>query len=474
MIERDEFINKRAEGFDQMLAMESSQNFVWQTRMEGKQCLDLPLWLPIRYMVARAIEDTITGSINFDSYHMPITLPSPIYLWRSLQSLRHLWQKSAMDILNISTDIGVIQQNGQNFNRLADYFSLCYPQNTRKWQIALRFKDYSRSAVPFVENYEFSRIKNILALPRMVMHNRRVRSAVMDFIEKIKAFIKLDESYWDEISQFLYKFYISQPIYTRLLARMLENAQPKMILLEDGCYGYHAPLICLAKKMGIKSAEYQHGMISVNHEAYNYHPHNFSTIAPYLPDYFLSYGAWWHQQMSIPSQIVPVGSAHYSESMRFIKPQIQNRTVLFISSGMQPQLYQQIIKDFLHRAPDYQLLFRRHPLERYEYKDLLSIKGFSMDNNSNFYDSLNKVDAVFGDISTGLFEAYGLGKRVFVIDSQLTRRHIPEFFTIIETGSQLVQSLAIADESPRNELFCPNWQENYRAFIANSIRSKVA
>ncbi len=219
-------------------------------------------------------------------------------------------------------------------------------------------------------------------------------------------------------------------------------------------------------------------MVSKNHEAYNYHPNIFSKIKPYLPDYFLAYGKWWLDYISLPCEKIIIGNPHFSESNRF-RPKIKNappsKQLLLISSGMQPKLYIKIISEFCALNKEYSVIFRKHPLENYDYDELKPLyPQVIFDKEPNINASISIVDGVIGDISTGLFEAKASNKQVFVLESPLTARHIPPHFNLASNGAEinrLLNEIAIEPDYSQS-LFAPDWQKNYRNFIGNILYSQ--
>ncbi len=246
----DNFSQSHAEGFRQILHCEATQDFIWDMKMPG----EIPFWIPIRYMIARAIEDSITGSINFKSYQNKFSLPSLPYLWKTLKHNIFNWKQQQHDILFITTDTAVLKIKGRGFNRLADYFGLCYPQDTAIMEMSVNFQDHGGRALPYIMNYELSRIKNIFALRKILFKDQEISYQISGFINKLKqhiAYINAED--WQEIENFLYKTYVGQKYYCDLIHKMLDKIQPKIIILEDGCYGYQANIIKIAKERAIKN-----------------------------------------------------------------------------------------------------------------------------------------------------------------------------------------------------------------------------
>ena len=65
---------------------------------------------------------------------------------------------------------------------------------------------------------------------------------------------------------------------------------------------------------------------------------------------------------------------------------------------------------------DYKVVFRPHPLERSRVFALPAgvAQGFKSTDEPDIYPSLARAEVVVAEVSTGLFEAVGLTRRIFV------------------------------------------------------------
>ncbi len=465
----DSFISARAPGFAQILRAERDHPELWSDAIPG----GIPFWLVIRYMFARAVEDAITGSVNFQAYRHGIPLPSLGYIRDLLKQLLFSNKYKKFDIMFVSSDTAVMKYYGRALNRLTDYFGLCYPQSSLMLEISLKLSSYGGRALPNYSHYELTHLRSIMSLGKIIYKNEKITRQINNYINTIKPILpEISNDNWQEITSFLYKTFVGQEYYIKLINNMLNQVQPKILLCEDGCYGYHATLIYLAKKRGIKVVEFQHGMISKNHEAYNYHPDIHHKIREFLPDYFLLYGDWWKNAMAIPSQCIAIGNPFFSEYRRF-KPEItpNPESILFVSSGMQPLEYCQIILELNQKLPHYHITIRKHPLETYPYNQLQNISNISIDTNQNINESIAQHRVVIGDISTGLFEAKAQKKQVFSLNSTLSLRHIPEIIPFFANVDDLIAMIHQPDIEPdfTKLLFTENWQENYRHFMNGQL-----
>lgn len=104
----------------------------------------------------------------------------------------------------------------------------------------------------------------------------------------------------------------SYPLKERWFRRWLERVEPRLVLVEEGCYEQMAVLNATARRCGVLTAEFQHGIVTAGHYAYNVAPalESSEEFRRTLPDYFLGYGAWWNRQFNAPTERVIIGNPH--------------------------------------------------------------------------------------------------------------------------------------------------------------------
>ena len=211
------------------------------------------------------------------------------------------------------------------------------------------------------------------------------------------------------------------PYLTRLHEKMLGRLKPRLVLVEEACYGgRQATLIAAARTLGIATAEYQHGAISSGHDAYNLAPaiRNSSLYRESLPDYFLSYGTWWAEQVSVPLQFVTIGNPHRSTVVaQFSRDNIRD-AILVLGDGTETDTYVSLARNLARQMEGrFRVLFRPHPQERqsfYARQQRGEFQDIKVDSSKDIYDSFRIAHAVVSEVSTGLFEAVGLVPRIFL------------------------------------------------------------
>src|SRR5262249_11540305 len=109
------------------------------------------------------------------------------------------------------------------------------------------------------------------------------------------------------------------PIRARFARRLLRAVRPRIVVAEEGCYGHMAVFNATARDRGIRVAEFQHGLVTRGHDAYNVGSSLAASGAYRMtqPNTFLSYGEWWNGQFNAPvEQKVVVGNPHRTETLR--------------------------------------------------------------------------------------------------------------------------------------------------------------
>src|SRR5207342_2453626 len=99
---------------------------------------------------------------------------------------------------------------------------------------------------------------------------------------------------------------------------LLGRVRPRLALIEDASFGHMAVFNATARRLGVTVAEFQHGMVSKGHDAYNVAP-TLAASEAYRrtqPTAFLAYGSWWNDQFNAPVDgKVVIGNPHRTETL---------------------------------------------------------------------------------------------------------------------------------------------------------------
>ena len=273
------------------------------------------------------------------------------------------------------------------------------------------------------------------------------------------------------------------PITWNLYERVLKRAGTRLLIKEMGCYGPSATLMAVARSLGIRTAEYQHGAVSLGHDAYNVSDtlRKSTAFQQTLPEYFLSYGPWWHDQMNVPVQHRVIGNPHRAAQLDAMTAQAgRERRILLLGDGIDTKRSLDLARGLARIAGEdrREVMFRPHPLERGRMSGFLSDSAYGairIDQESDLYQSLVKAEVVISEVSTGLFEAVGLAERIFTWDTAKARFAYPTLpFESFVDAEDLIErlretrraSVMVAPEA----VWAPDWAQKYQQFTSEVRR----
>ena len=294
---------------------------------------------------------------------------------------------------------------------------------------------------------------------------------------------RLPEGVWSDLNMRLRRLSIMLPFLHGCYRALFDKLRPRLVILEDASYGGRAYITKWAKDMKIKVAEYQHGLTSKNHLAYNFGAKiRGSEYERYLPQYFLTYGGYWGSVINLPSEKIPIGNAYLVEQSRERIPRTsgEKRVVAVISCGTKPQALVEFVLE-LQRCVDpalFEIVLRPHPAEilasEARYADLTAA-GIRLD-RGNLYDTLRRAEIVVClEGSTVLFEAVAFGAKVFIPefdpDSHLGQHVDPRFFMQYSDVRDLVDKIVrgVTKEWDSQFVWERNWRKNFRHFVENTV-----
>jgi hypothetical protein len=290
----------------------------------------------------------------------------------------------------------------------------------------------------------------------------------------------VSDASWLQLRAMLVAHVNSDRWLCRIYDGLLERLRPRLLLIEDGCYGHWGSLIRRARQHGTHIAEYQHGLVSSNHEAYNYLPQVHATVRDVLPDTFLAYGRYWQNQISIPSEVRVVGNPHLTRALE-TEPDLQqsaSAAVMIVAGALDPAEYQRIAIEAAECMPDHwRVIVRPHPSRRAsaprDFALLAQRPRIQLDLTDNYYLALRDVDVVAGDASTAVMEAAAFNKRVFLIDHIEVQRNYPGMFATFRGGADLfglISGQRTQPELPDTEhIWARDWQTSFRRFVTGVL-----
>ncbi len=250
--------------------------------------------------------------------------------------------------------------------------------------------------------------------------------------------------------------------YYRYLS-YFKKRKTKYLFLESAHYGdYNTAIILAAKENNVSVIECQHGLIYNEHVAYNFE-YSFNTkktFSKYYPDYFFTYGNYWSANCNIVNKVVSFGYPflnfsvlNQSENLKFS----QNKPYILIASSSISRNYYVDIVELLHL--DYNIIFRPHPSEFSNYKNLYSaiLNKCSIDISTNIYILIKNAKTVITEFSTILYESSYLMENVKLLLTEYTLKNMSknelEYFDKIEIYSNAILETNRTKNISKNNLF---------------------
>ncbi len=401
--------------------------------------------------------------------------------------LGHNLQQGRMrgEVLVVGTGAGHFQREGRWFNRITDYLAQQSPASTvsvegvvdwhvphPRWNQRVLYWLPWQGAIT-VAGRLLTRESHLAAARELLEFARQRASQLLG--------LTIADSNMDMLVGMLARKLARLPVMQFAYRRLLERVQPRLVLLEQACYGDFAPFNQVAREMGIRVAEPQHGMVSGGHDAYCYAPvlRESEAYRACLPHDFLGYGAWWNSQINVPVQKWVIGNPHYSEQRRSMAfAETAQTDILLLGDGIEFSLYLALAQELAQLLRGrYRIVLRPHPLERAE----VSVRfpdgragEVLIDPNRDIYSSFASAHAVVGEVSTGLFEAQGIAGRVLLWETDKARFSYPQHpFKGFADAQALVDALGEPSRERTGvlaeEIWAPDWVGNYRQYLAHAL-----
>lgn len=386
-------------------------------------------------------------------------------------------------IMLMGTGLGHYRRDGLWFNRLADYFVAACPAS-------VTLEDFFEWRWPFPRHNQRVLFHAPIQVAgqlvgRLRMTRRHVELAT-ELVGLVRARAKLyldwdlGEARADYLIGALARHAAAIPLKRRAYQNLLSRTGVRLLLKEEGCYGPSSIVLAVAREMGIKSAEYQHGSVSSGNDAYNLSPilRNSPEYRKTLPDFFLGYGKWWNDQINVPVGKIVIGNPHRSEQVQGLAvPSDAQTDILLLGDGVDTERYLDFARELATSLGNrFRVVFRPHPLEReWVATNLPDWRAGSvwLDVNPDIYQSFLSAYAVVSEVSTGLFEAIGCAGRVFIWDTPKSRFCYPSHpFEAVASIEQLVarieqpymESSAVDPE----DIWASGWRANYLRFLEST------
>lgn len=377
------------------------------------------------------------------------------------------------------------QWQGKLYNPYIEPFAEALPSAT-----AILDNSPGPRLLPLDKPYHIRGIRHATLVAAKLKRLRDKRACSKDFYRfwdfvraRIKAVLHFDlpEPFYKRLEERTTDFACNYTVAEyHVFKKYLKKLRPGLLLVDEALYGNKGHLMVLARELGITTADIQHGAIFSSHANYTWSDALVADerFRAQYPDYFLTYGQFWHSQIRLPgTEPVPIGNPWFSMQVEGReKSEAAQNAVLFTLGALYDE-YIPFVRALRHAIPkNTPLVLRPHPLVDISKYALFREAGISVDTSPTIYDAFDMADVVIGDISTGLFEAAALGKRVFSYAiTQSDGAPIP--FEKFTTPEELVEKVLSSDagvisSSLREAFFAADWKNNYIHFIS-SLPQKI-
>lgn len=179
--------------------------------------------------------------------------------------------------------------------------------------------------------------------------------------------------------------------------------------------------------------------------------------------------------MNIPGKTVTIGAPHFYHSIRKYKQVKEKKnTVLVVSQGSMTKEFVRITKYLAEKLPKYKIIFKLHPGEvpfEERYRSLYKYDNVMVAKSGDIYKFIAEYEQIVASHSTTIFEAMGFDKKIYILDNERSRMHIPKNVGIrFKENKELEELIKNNDKKGSNYdleyYFNSNWKENYLHFLS--------
>jgi len=265
-------------------------------------------------------------------------------------------------------------------------------------------------------------------------------------------------------------------IFTWLMKRFLKRVAPKVIFVNEACYGMeHGIITYLARQMGIKTIELQHGLISSEHEAYNAEQSliNNKEYQSYLPDEIWTFGQYWASHINWKIKKRVVGNPYMIAARETFNNIIEEYSYLIVSQPIGIEIFKSFVSDLAETHPNDLILIRLHPHENCRNYDVLLSKysNLRLSNETSLYYDFCRCGQIIGIFSTCLYEALAFGRIPIIIDCELSRRFIePEIGRWVKNAKELDDTIESSNDTVNLSYY---WCQDFHAIVKPLIKEFI-
>lgn len=277
--------------------------------------------------------------------------------------------------------------------------------------------------------------------------------------------------------------YVSLRMFAQYLKSMIKICElylritnPKVVIMFCASYPsiLRTAMIIACKNKNVMTAELQHGWVG----KYNPNTYHCDYIIKtkecnlMLPDYFLTFGEYWNNQIRMASKCITVGYAKSVVDNVFP----DNSSILFCA-GLHFEMYLELLEEIMPKLDvATKIYFRFHPTsssqkQKNPFNKYLKYPNFVLADEKDLSDYMKDCRYVIADGSTIVYEALFMGRIVFALESELSIklgfRDLPDVhvFRDAKDFMKLWSERNKLDSVYHKEFFDLNYKEKYVGFL---------
>ncbi|MCX4296486.1 MAG: hypothetical protein OSJ73_05565 [Lachnospiraceae bacterium] len=288
--------------------------------------------------------------------------------------------------------------------------------------------------------------------------------------------LKIENSLKDEIRCKLEGFARYSKQMIKIFESYLQVVKPKVAIICCASYPdlLRTSMILACKNKKVITAELQHGLTAKYHSHYQYSDCIIKSnrCKKMLPDYFLTFGEYWNNQVKIPQKCNTIG---YAKPV--IKDNVPINNKILFCAGLNFDTYIQFFDKLLSELDEnIEIYFRFHPTYsskkyRDQFNKYLNYPNFFIADNEDLDFYMKKCRYVIVDGSTVCYEALFMGRIVFSFASdQSTRLGISSLpyihlFNSVDDFIDLWKNRNTFKSEYHFEFFDLNYRQYYMNFL---------
>ncbi len=246
--------------------------------------------------------------------------------------------------------------------------------------------------------------------------------------------------------------------------KIIKNFNVKQIYVVQN--GIQKGIFRAAKELGIKTFEYQHGIVTENHIAYNYPKIDFLEEQVSLPNIIFSYAPIWFQNNFLPNvNILSLGNSFLYKQLQQNAKKTPIRGIVVISADdIGKRLLEFLRNEKLQKEiKNIPIYFKLHP-NQFHQKHYYTEQLKNFDNIKVITDEfsvgelLENFNTLFTILSTAIYEALQSQRKVILLEDDLYNGDQKSFleysnFYIIKKVNDFISTLNTEIVTDKNVTF---------------------